>query len=163
MDVVGEFFPLEKCEVTDRPCLPVRVAATTEAARIWRFLETCGHPAPGRLFYTEGWTAYRLSPQRLHLLLATQAVVWAGERGEIEAVAFATCSPTRPRLRLGLIKGSAEGVATLSSWLVERAERALLSDVRGPVELTPSAAAGLRAGGLEPVSDHRMLLRELRL
>jgi hypothetical protein len=115
----------------------------------------------GQQYYTEGWTAYRLTPDRVALLLAMGSVALVG-KGSIEAAAIATFTGRRPVLRLGLLVGSHTGMERLARWLPSRAA-GMLDSVRGQVALADGTLEALDATGYRTDFEHKMLLHELPL
>lgn len=134
----------------------VRVAHAGEVEDLWRFLEESESESD---FYMEGWTAYRLTRERLRLLLATSTVAVTG-RNSTEAMAIATATSHRPTLRLGLIVGGQEGVRTLANWLRERARATCLRSVRGPLLAGRAERDALKSAGYEVDLEHTMVLHE---
>jgi GNAT superfamily N-acetyltransferase len=116
----------------------------------------------GRTFYTEGWTAYRLTVDRLSLLLAMGSVALVGDGGP-EAVAIATFYGRRPYLRLGLLAGSSRGMSALALWVRGKAAQAALDTVRGPLHPDGVALEALGNAGYRTNFEHSMNLWELRL
>lgn len=129
---------------------PVRTAQPYEADEIWAVLEVSG-----LALYTEGWTAYRLSAQRLRLLLAMQSVAVCG-RPE-DGVLIATATARRPALRLGLLTGSREAMTEMGRWLRGRADDIGFSGVRGPVQLDEAGVEALAHAGFD--IDHKWYMR----
>lgn len=132
----------------------VRLGLPWELDSIVTFLEDRPHP-----FYAEGWTVYRLTPERVGLLLAMKSLaVFGGD--EVEAVAIATSNGRQPHVGLGLLTGSHEGMAAIGSWLRSRAAAASLEMVRGHLEETAGAFEALHLAGFRTDFEHAMLLRE---
>jgi RimJ/RimL family protein N-acetyltransferase len=160
--VVDEFRGLgRRAEGPVREDLGVRVAGTVDAPAIRTWLADRG--APVAPFYTEGWTAYRLTPERLQLLLSRNAVAVFAPQG-IEALAIATCSAHSPVFRLGFLKGSGAGVDALLAWLPGEAARMGFERVWSLLSVHSKESGALETWGFRPREDSSsMLLRELLL
>lgn len=65
------------------------------------------------VYYTEGWTAYRLTERRLRLLLARQAVLVHGGAA-LDAAGIVTANPEDGTPRLGFITGTADGMEAIA-------------------------------------------------
>jgi GNAT superfamily N-acetyltransferase len=135
----------------------VRVGLPSELPAVFDFLQE-----QGAKFYTEGWTAYRLTPDRVALLLATGSIALVGEQA-LEAAAVATFTGRRPILRLGLLAGSADGMERIARWLPSRAAGAGLTAVRAQVLQKDGALEAMSAAGYRTDFEHAMLLYELGL
>lgn len=134
----------------------VRVAAAVEYPRIRAFLARF-HPHDA-LDYTEGWTVYGLSEERLRVLLAMGAIVVAADR-EIDAVGIVTATH-RPSLKLGLLQGSREGMAAVASYAAAAGRRNAFPVIRAmlPAECGPALTQADYAA-----SDYVMNMWELSL
>jgi hypothetical protein len=142
----------------------VRLAHPGERHALIGFLERAEHhdAAPG--LYTEGWTAYRLTSERLALLLGIHAVVVAGQaQGDVEALGVATASLLRPSLRIGLLRGTVAGITAIASWTQGAAANAGLETVRATVAIDEQAVDGLGSLGFRSVEGRGMLLWERAL
>lgn len=137
----------------------VRIAQPFEERRVLDLMESAGYRYPAD--YTEGWTAYRLTRERLRLLLATHAVLIAGTVGD-EAVVIATASSERPSIRVGLAAGTGAGIRAAGQWLRTRADEARLGSVRGTLDAAPEVLEALGAAGFSR-GDDAMLLRARHL
>jgi RimJ/RimL family protein N-acetyltransferase len=135
-----------------------RIALPTDLEAVWAWVQQAGIE-----FYTEGWTAHRLTWDRLRLLLALHTVAVVDGDSSIDAVAIATVSERRPALRIGLLAGSQSGTAVLASWLRARAGEAGLPALRGPLEVDETRLATLRDAGYDTEQKWWMVLRELLL
>jgi len=137
-----------------------RLAMPWESSEILQFLEHSGwQPFSG--CYSEGWTAYVLSRDRLRLLLSMHAVLLAGD-AEIEAVAIASSAIKRSAIRLGLLTGSSDGCQSLCRRLRSQASELGLREVRATLELDRELQQVVLDEGFA-IGDGCMLLRELRL
>lgn len=144
MRVVAKFASV-RAEAADSPVSSgIRVLSPADFDDACQFL---AHLLVGQVadVYTEGWTAYSLTEERLRVLLATHSVIASGGPG-IESVAIATSASARPSLRLGLLVGSAEGMYQCATWLRSQAGRTGTSPVRALVRGDAAAAAVARAG-----------------
>lgn len=158
-NIVGRFRTIRGEASGTAASASARIAQLFEEQIVVDVLETVGHPYPA--YYTEGWTAYRLTRERLRLLLATHAVLITGVAGH-EAIAIATASDERVSMRLGLVAGPTEGIEVLGRWLRARAVEAGIDQVRGTLDAAPEAMEALDAAGFGR-GDVDMLLRERRL
>lgn len=136
----------------------VRLAQPFEEESILQLLDAAGYPYPAT--YTQGWTAFRLTRDRLRLLLATHAVVLCGQ--PTNAIAIATTAPDRPSLRLGLAAGSPSGITSIGRWLRAQADRTRIARVRGTLDASGDVLAALRDASFQ-VGSEDMMLRERRL
>jgi GNAT superfamily N-acetyltransferase len=135
-----------------------RIALPFELERVWEWLRKAQIE-----FYTEGWTAHRLTADRLRFLLAVHAVAVVGSETSIDALAVATASERHSALRVGLVAGSPSSVTELGSWLRGRAHGAGLAAVRGPVNADESGLLALHGAGFDAEQKWSMILRELLL
>lgn len=158
-DIAGRFRTVRGEAGGTRGTDPVRIAQPFEEQTVLDLLGTSRYRYPAD--YTEGWTAYRLTRDRLRLLLATHAVLLAGATGN-EAVVIATASTERVSLRLGLLAGPREGIEALGRWLRARAAEAGVAAVRGTLDAPLDTIEALGAAGFAS-GDVDMLLRERRL
>lgn len=137
--------------------LPVHLAPATAGDELLAFLARHGVCVGSP--YTEGWTAYSLTPQRVALLLATGAVLLAGE-SRTEAVGVATAAG-RPTLKLGLLAGSEPGMRAIAGYAHAGA---LAAGLRGVQALTPPVtSAPLESAGYHRRGTHVMHLWERSL
>lgn len=139
----------------------VRIAAPTECDRIWCLLMGTFGGDPETWVYTEGWTAYSLTLERLHLLLAMGCVLVA--EGEPEALAIATSNVTRPTLRLGLLAGDRTGMTAIARYLRGMSAEAGLAVIRANVDARDEAVDALAAAGFASQHGHTMVLHGLAL
>lgn len=140
----------------------VRVAHAADARRILDFVRRTAHAPESAPFYTEGWTAYRLTEERLRLLLVTNAVVVVGD-SEIDGVAIATATVARAALRLGFLAGDRDAATALCNWLRAAALEARLPRIRATVQVDATGIESLQRSGFDRSEDVRMLLYELPL
>jgi len=141
---------------------PVRVAHPVDAAIIEEFLNGLRTDATPRCFYTEGWTAYRLTEERLRLLLAVNSVLLSGPT-RIQGMAIVTSAVTRTAVRLGFLAGSKAAIEALSRRVRMVAAEARLPGIRATVAVDRPGLDALGAAGFDPVQDFDMLLYERRL
>lgn len=135
----------------------VRVALPSDLDAIWPLVED-------QRFYTESWTAFPLTRDRLRLLLAAHEVAVLGD-GAISAVGIAT-STTIPVLRIGLLAGEMEGTVQIARWLRDRAAQARFTAVRAMVPFDSPALAAVESAGFAASSEnweHAMVLHALLL
>jgi RimJ/RimL family protein N-acetyltransferase len=111
-------------------------------------------------YYTEGWTAYRLTDDRLRLLLATNQVLVAGRDGP-SAIGIATSTPQRLEPRLGLLHGTIEGMTEVLVAVGEAAGQVSAEWSRGQLEISDHDLAQLERHGLDRAWEHHMVLWEL--
>lgn len=134
-----------------------RPAQAFELDAVARFLRlNAGH----RQFYTEGWTAYPLTRDRLRVLLAMHSVL-VNRAGAIRAVAIATERPGRSVIRLGLLRGDRRDMEDISRWL-RSAAGAARQDIGGMVGMNDDSRAALRAAEYT-IGQHEMVLRGFEL
>ncbi|MDQ2741846.1 MAG: GNAT family N-acetyltransferase [Chloroflexota bacterium] len=141
---------------------PVRLAGPWESDDIMRFISSHLDSTGGTIFYTEGWTAYSLTPQRLAALLSQHAVAVTGI-GSITGVAIATATVQRPALRPGLLTGTPQAAGVLAAWLRDRATVGGATAVRGPLAVPDGLTDVLEREGFSRREDATMNLWELRL
>lgn len=139
----------------------VRIALPFDLDSVWAFIEQ-HHDAGTPLLYTEGWTAFSLTRQRLALLLATHAVLVAGS-DLLHGVAIATLRPGRPVLRVGYLNGEAEAMERLMSALMRQAEREQVPVVSSTLPLSDEIANALKGIGIDSEDVHEMVVYELDL
>lgn len=113
-------------------------------------------------FYTEGWTAYRLSAERMNLLVAAHAIALVEDRG-IAAVGIATASVGRPILRLGYLHGSTEGKVSIVAWMQQQAHAASIEQIRATLPANPTTDAALQSLGFTPGAPFAMVVWETSL
>ena len=141
---------------------PVRLAGPWEADDIMRCISSHLASTDGTIFYTEGWTAYSLTPQRLAALLSQHAVAVTGV-DTITGVAIATATVQRPSLRPGFLTGTSQAAGILGAWLRDRAALGGATAVRGPLSVPDGLASALERAGFSQREDAAMNLWELRL
>lgn len=137
----------------------VSVAPATAFDEIISSLRDSSTSAP---FYTEGWTAYRLTDGRLRLLLATGAVIRTGS-AEIEGIAIVTSTRNRPSLKLGLLQGTEDGMVRLVDWVRRHAGDAGLLTVRAMIAETRESENLLARSGFSRHPGALMYVHELNL
>lgn len=159
MEVIGEFLPLSapSGKSAHHPS-NVRIAMGADYDEIWQWLQQS--PAMTG-FYTEGWTAYRLIEPRLRLLLATSAVLIAGE-DTVDALGIATCSARNPLMRLGLLLGTPDGTEQICRWLRSQTGELGFEKVRATLASESIDERILQRAGFDMSHEFTMLLRELR-
>jgi hypothetical protein len=113
-------------------------------------------------FYTEGWTAHRLTPERLEVLLATSAVLVRGD-GKPDAIAIATATPERRDPRLGLLAGTPEGTTDILRYLQGAAHNLGVETIRGQLNSGILTGQSMERWGLTRSWDHDMVLWQLSL
>ncbi len=141
---------------------PVRLAGPWEADGVMRCISSHLDSTDGTIFYTEGWTAYSLTPQRLAALLSQHAVAVTGG-GVITGVAIATATARRPTLRPGFLAGTPQAAGMLGGWLRDRAALGGATAVRGPLSVADGLTSALEREGFSRREDAAMNLWELRL
>lgn len=158
--VVGRFRPLSAAATASAEPQDVRIAQPGELESVWRFVTQSADAT----FYTEGWTAFRLTTDRLRLLLAAHACVVTGPDA-IDAVSIVTSTVGRPAPRLGLAVGDASGVERIARWIYAVTRRHDLRTVRATVQADDACLAALARAGFQPGEgwEHTMLLHEIRL
>ena len=147
---------------TPAPGLRVRLAHAGDLNELRRVLLEEWKEDGTVPFYTEGWTAYRLTAERIDLLVAVHAVAIVEDSG-IDAVGIATASVGRPVLRLGYLDGSIEGRAAIVAWLREQARAASLEQIRATLPADPTTIAALQPLGFTSSVDFAMVLWETQL
>jgi len=143
----------------DAVCRP---ALASDLDAVWTFLEHSRGPESSRLIYTEGWTAYSLTRQRLTLLLGTHAVLVAGA-SDAEGVAIATLRPERPVLRLGLVEGTSSVKESLVRAVVGYAERSGVRRIGATLDVDRGLLRILGDVGLSSTEVNEMIVYELEL
>jgi GNAT superfamily N-acetyltransferase len=113
-------------------------------------------------FYTEGWTAYRLTTERINLLVAVHALALV-EEDNIAAVGIATSSVGRPVLRVGYLNGSPAGKTSIVAWMRGQVHAASLEQMRAILPSDPSTTTALESLGLISSAEFSMVLWELEL
>jgi RimJ/RimL family protein N-acetyltransferase len=113
-------------------------------------------------FYTEGWTAYRLTDERLGSLLAAAQVLVAGP-SRIEAVGIVTATPDRLEPRPGLLAGDPGAIASILASLESTLRQLGAEFSRGQVQMSAETLRALEPYGLQRAWEHDMLLWELEL
>jgi GNAT superfamily N-acetyltransferase len=137
-------------------CDGCRPALPSDAEVIQRYLREA-HDAPG--LYCEGWTALTLDENRLHLLLASHAVMVSGATA-IDGLMIATSKPSRPRLCIGYLHGSVSAVRTLARVALGAAASAGFERVVAIAPLTPQIYDALMQDGWEWRNQVEMVLYE---
>lgn len=135
-----------------------RLARPDELGELRSALDTLGDAN----FYTEGWTAYRLTDERLSLLLAIGQVLVSG-RDHVDAVGILTATPERVEPRPGLLLGSPGGLRSILSSLQGTLLSQGVESVRGQLQVSDSMLEQLRESGLERAWEHDMALWEHQL
>lgn len=135
----------------------VRLGRADDMAAIRRQLEQWG----GARFYTEGWTAYRLTDDRLRLLLAMNQVAVHGDNLDAVAIATATVEGARPRP--GLLRGTPEGMRAILTYLRQSLYTLGVESIRSQLEATDDQWQGLASVGLERAWEYDMRLWQLEL
>jgi len=141
---------------------PVRLAGPWEVDDIMRCISTYLDSTVRDILYTEGWTAYTLTHQRLRALLSQHAVA-VTEAGRITGVVIATATVQRPALRLGFLAGTWDAAGILGAWLRNRAALGGAMAVRGPLSVPAGLTGALEREGFSRREDATMNLWELRL
>ncbi len=144
------------------PDLPVRLAHPGDLAALKHLLLHEWNTAESKAFYTEGWTAYRLTAERIDLLVAVHAIVVVASDG-IDAVGIATASVGRPVLRLGFLNGTLEGKKSVVAWIQRQASSASIAHIRATLPRDPTTEAVLQPLGFAPGSGFAMVLLETQL
>lgn len=152
----ARFRPLAATTNAADPQQGVRLAQGFDLDAVMALAERSGQP-----FYTEGWTAYRLTRDRLRLLLNTQAVALIGANS-IEGMAVATCREPFRVLRLGFLAGSNHAMRALCRWLIQRAAATGLAPLSGNVLVGPAVEAA-QAAGFARAAEMDMVLYERQL
>jgi GNAT superfamily N-acetyltransferase len=154
--VVERFTPIRAVPASEAGAF-VRVALASDLEEVWSLI--------GRTqYYTEGWTAYGLTRDRLRVLLGRGCVaLWGKGAGRAVGIATATMAPN---LRMGLLVGDSAGMAAVCGWLRARAAESGFELVRaalpvGSEGLQVAIASGFTASA--ETWEHAMLLHELRL
>jgi GNAT superfamily N-acetyltransferase len=160
--LLGSFVSVDAApDTAAREGLGVRVAAPTEFDSIQQLLDSTAGSDPPPLVYTEGWTAYTLTPERLRLLLSVGNVVVSGV-GQ-DSLAIATSVVARPSLRIGLLRGERKGMERICRWLTVRAGESGLTIVRANVECQRDAVSALEGAGFRSRHGHCLCLRGIDL
>jgi GNAT superfamily N-acetyltransferase len=160
--VVATFQPLlARAELAQRHTEPVRLAAPWDAPPIEQYLAAAFDWPEGSVFMTEGWTAYRVTADRLHALLGGHGVAVVGD-GQLNAVAMTTCVVPFTTLRLGFLAGSDDGVRALYRWLRQQAARGGQNSVQATLPVGPLIDLAHQEG-FESAYAFQMLLHERRL
>jgi GNAT superfamily N-acetyltransferase len=137
----------------------VRPAFPSDFEVVWNFLHPGGDRRSDHQMYTEGWTAYSLTRERVALLLATQAVLLSGD-GSLDGMAIATANTKRPVLRLGFVAGTLETKVALTRSLMAYALRAGYRQCRAIVPADGETLQALGAAGLGSESTDEMVVYE---
>ncbi|HEX6509542.1 MAG TPA: GNAT family N-acetyltransferase, partial [Chloroflexota bacterium] len=143
------------------PPAGVRLGHPSDRRTISDFLDRVQSQGGIDGFYTEGWTAYPLTPSRLSLLLGTHAVMMS-EVGEIDALGIATASVGRPYVRVGLLCGTPGGMEKIAAGVLMHANAARLESVRATVDVPNGVLKRLTAYGFTNTGSN-MILREMVL
>jgi N-acetylglutamate synthase-like GNAT family acetyltransferase len=143
---------------TDAASGIARVARPDELGAVVQALDVF----PGAPYYTEGWTAYGLTEARVRLLLGAGQVLVCGQP-EIEAVAIAVSTPERSEPRIGLLRGSCEGMIGVLNTLGSALLRLGVKSARSQLQISGDMLARLGAHGLERAWEHDLVLWELPL
>lgn len=145
-----------------RPAHRVRLAHAGDLEELNRLLLHDWNRDDRVRFYTEGWTAYALTAQRLDLLVAVHAVALVESDG-IAAVAIATASIGRSVLRLGYLGGSADGMTALGGWMRAQAHTATIEQIRAVLPSATDSIDTLNSTGFFADPAFAMVLWERRL
>jgi len=140
---------------------PVRLAGSWEADDIMRCISSHLDSTTKTIFYTEGWTAYSLTTQRLAALLSQHAVAVTGA-GTLTGVAIATATVQRSALRPGFLAATPQAAGILGAWLRDRAALGGATAVRGPLAVPDGLTSALEREGFSRREDATMNLWELR-
>ena len=164
MEVIAKFVPTRAAPslASAGVVAGVRPALASEAEIVGALLSRRSGGTDGAL-YTEGWTAYNLSTERLRVLCALHAVAVHDAGGEISGACISTCAPPFQYLRTGAMAGSPGSVSTLAAYLRDRAAAGGLSHVRSTLALDPEGTEAMRAAGFERPHDSLMLVYERKL
>lgn len=153
---VARFAPVKLAAANGPANTRARVARPDERDAVYRTLLQL----TASDFYTEGWTAYRLTPERLEVLLATSAVLVCGG-GQPDAIAIATATPERRDPRLGLLAGTPEGTMHILQYLQGTARSLGLDTLRGQLNSRALASERMERWGLTRSWEHDMVLWQL--
>lgn len=163
MQVVARFEVLSGPPSPDaKSVLPVRLAHPGDLEALKMKLLHEWNRDDTTAFYTEGWTAYRLSAERIDLLVAVHAVVLVEQNG-IQAVGIATASPGRPVLRLGYLHGSLEAKTSIAACLQLQAHEAAVEQIRAILPSDRDLEPALQPRGFAAATGFAMLLWEAGL
>lgn len=157
-DRVARFASVSITEGSESAITGARLARCDEFSAVRAFLAS----SPDSQYYTEGWTAYRITDVRLRLLIATQQVIVAGS-GDLQGVAIATASVGRAVPRPGLLRGSADAATRILDYLRAAQCRLGVASVRGQVTVADDMWEQLGFHGLQRAWEHDMVLWELHL
>lgn len=144
------------------PALHVRLANAGDFEVLCRMAQARRPHEENAALYTEGWTAYNLSPERLQLLVAVHAIVIA-EATETVAMGIATASVRRPFLRLGYLDGSVDGMTAVGAWMRAQAGDAGMEKVRAIVPEGASSEIVLQSLGFSSPAGFSMVVWEIEL
>lgn len=149
--ITERFRPL-RASAADRPST-AHLAQPADFPAIWDAVREVA-------FYTEGWTAYRLTPPRLALLLSQHAVVVAGN-----AVLIATATRRWAGPRIGLAAGGSGDIAEAARLIRARTAALGLPDLRATIADRAEVIAALEDEGFTGGEgwEDAMLLHELQL
>lgn len=117
---------------------------------------------PDTPFYTEGWTAYSLTDERLRVLLASAQVVVHGD-DNIDAIAIAPAVAEAAYPRPGLLRGTPEGTGQILEYLRRSLHLLGVASARGQLELRDGQWETAAAHGLERAWEHDMQLWQIAL
>lgn len=157
---IASFIPLSAPAERGSPT-SARVALPSDLGRIWSFLDGRGDAD----FYTEGWTAYRLTRERLRVLLAGHTVSVV-DREDVQAVGIVTASARRPVARVGLTVGEPAEVKEVVRAMRTAAGAMGMVGVRATLNADATTVRALEQAGLARSGqawEHSMLLHELSL
>jgi GNAT superfamily N-acetyltransferase len=133
-----------------------RIGRPDETEEVFKLLSR----AHGAGLYTEGWTAYRLTPGRLRLLLAQGQVVVAGQ-DPIGAACIASANIKRIEPRPGLINGTLEGMAAIVRFILDSAASQRIETIRGQLPASDEDWPTYSQIGISRAWEHDMLVHEL--
>ena len=137
----------------------VKLATPMDVDRVHAHLEQC---LPGG-FYTEGWTAYRLTRDRVRRLCGTKSVALVEGAGAIAGVLIATCTNPFRVIRVGAMTGDTETVVRLAQFALAQARTLMLPRLRATVSLHQERLHALGGVGFESARDFSMVLHEKHL
>lgn len=140
----------------------VRTAFPSDFEAVWECITDVSARRRDLEMYTEGWTAYSLTSERVALLLATHAVLVAGS-GQVDGLAIATAHAQRPALKLGYLVGSTAVKAALARSLMAHAARAGYPRMTATIPVDGDMLRALEGAGLSSESIDEMVVYEMSI
>ncbi|GAC1329905.1 MAG: hypothetical protein NVSMB22_22020 [Chloroflexota bacterium] len=158
MNLVARFTPLS-ATVAQREEPPLVTAQAEDAGQVFDHLVAGIGPAHAG-FYTEGWTAYRLTLERVRLLCAMRAVAVVRAGPDIRGTLVATCMRPFRTVSVGAVTGDAGTVSRLARFARSNAGALGFSRIRAILAGSDDVMHALQAEGFEKSRDFEMRVYE---